>query len=414
MKNSIKVCIVCATHNALDGRVFFKQALTLNKAGYEVTLICPISEDGYFCDNGGYKVLKADGDGQLLHNGVRLIGYRVKRCNLRRVRYFINFRPIVKAISEIGVELDAAVYHCHEPDMALVAGYVIKKELLKRGRSPKLIYDAHEYWPGKFQEQYLNSILNGIISKYIFLYLERYLLKSCDFVFTASQIIRGHILLQNRYKKVEVIHNCPLLPQDGKTQRADATGHVICHDGIVTFNRGLVPMIKVFEKLRRKFPEVKFRFVGLFKEKEREWIEKEISKYHLEEAIIFSPWVSYGELGEEISKGSIGVSLMQEGYNTMLGGVNNKIFNYMMYGLPIVASDLPRIREIVEEANCGILVSNENEFYDALAYLLQHPEEARELGEKGYQAARQTYNWENFGKKLVRVYDKLTRRVQQF
>ncbi len=408
MKLGTKICFICATHNALDGRVFYKEAITLKQAGYSVCLICPITDDGYFCDNGGNKVLKADANKRLYHKGVLLIGYEAKGFKVRRVRYFVNFPRIVNSIVDIGVSLNAAVYHCHEPDMALYAGYLIKKKLRRKGHNPKLIYDVHEYWPGLYQEQYLNSLFNGLISKYVFLILERFLVKSCDFVFTASEIIRGHILFQDRFAKVGVLYNCQVLPEDRNNLRANAKGGVICHDGIVSFNRGIVPMIKVFVTLKKEFPELRFLFSGLFKEKEQKWISKEIEKHNLEDAIIFSPWVPYERLGEQISKGSIGVSLMQNGHNTMLGGVNNKIFNYMMYGLPIVASDVPRIREVISDANCGILVDNAQGFYNALRYLLKNPEKAVELGENGYHAAREKYNWENFGKILVRIYDELT------
>jgi glycosyltransferase involved in cell wall biosynthesis len=86
-----------------------------------------------------------------------------------------------------------------------------------------------------------------------------------------------------------------------------------------------------------------------------------------------------------------------------------KLFEYMMAGLPVVSSDFPRWREIIEPANCGLLVdpSSEDEISAAVQWLLEHPEEAREMGERGRREVRDHYSWDAEGKRLVRMYASL-------
>jgi glycosyltransferase involved in cell wall biosynthesis len=87
----------------------------------------------------------------------------------------------------------------------------------------------------------------------------------------------------------------------------------------------------------------------------------------------------------------------------------NKIFEYMAAALPVVASNFPLWREIIEGNSCGLCVDPEdpNDIAQAVRYLYGHPEERRKMGENGYRAVREKYNWEKEGEKLVALYKSL-------
>ena len=86
-----------------------------------------------------------------------------------------------------------------------------------------------------------------------------------------------------------------------------------------------------------------------------------------------------------------------------------KIFEYMAAGLPIIASDFPIWREIISEANSGILVEPEDisAIQTAIKYYIDNPDEAQETGERGSRIAREKYNWSVEGQKLIEFYKKL-------
>ena len=78
-------------------------------------------------------------------------------------------------------------------------------------------------------------------------------------------------------------------------------------------------------------------------------------------------------------------------------------------GLPVIATDFPNLRAIVEGNKCGICVdsTNPHEMAEAISYLLSHKDIADRMGENGKKAVDTIYNWNLESKKLLRIYHKL-------
>ena len=75
-------------------------------------------------------------------------------------------------------------------------------------------------------------------------------------------------------------------------------------------------------------------------------------------------------------------------------------------GLPVVCNASPFNQAVVEHYHCGICVDPENleEVAGAIRYLLDHPEEARKMGENGRRAVKEKFNWGIEEKKLLALY----------
>jgi glycosyltransferase involved in cell wall biosynthesis len=92
-----------------------------------------------------------------------------------------------------------------------------------------------------------------------------------------------------------------------------------------------------------------------------------------------------------------------------------KMFEYMCAGIPVIASDFPLWREIIQGNNCGLLVDplEPTAIAKAIDYLVENPREAQRMGENGRKAVEARYNWESEEKKLLRFYDKILGIVQK-
>jgi glycosyltransferase involved in cell wall biosynthesis len=86
-----------------------------------------------------------------------------------------------------------------------------------------------------------------------------------------------------------------------------------------------------------------------------------------------------------------------------------KLFEYLAAGIPVVASDFPIWREIVEEAACGLLVdpTDAHAIADAMRWIIDHPDEAEEMGRRGAQLIASRYNWSMEFLKLDEFYETL-------
>jgi glycosyltransferase involved in cell wall biosynthesis len=88
--------------------------------------------------------------------------------------------------------------------------------------------------------------------------------------------------------------------------------------------------------------------------------------------------------------------------------LENKIFEYLMAGLPIAVSDQPQRRQIVEKYGVGEVFDERDpkSIAQAIDRILSD-ERYREMRRRARQVARQEFNWEVQGKKLVEGYQKL-------
>jgi glycosyltransferase involved in cell wall biosynthesis len=109
-----------------------------------------------------------------------------------------------------------------------------------------------------------------------------------------------------------------------------------------------------------------------------------------------------------VAKTHIGLAVVARTPNNV-GSLLTKLFEYMALGMPLITSDFPLYKELIEGIGCGLCVAPEKpqELADAIEYLLSHPEEAAEMGRRGREAVRANYNWNTEAKKLLEVYKTL-------
>jgi glycosyltransferase involved in cell wall biosynthesis len=85
-----------------------------------------------------------------------------------------------------------------------------------------------------------------------------------------------------------------------------------------------------------------------------------------------------------------------------------KIFEYMSFGLPIIASNFGHMKDYIQNDSCGTLVdpTNADEIAAVMTELLSNRAIYQRFSENGRKAAMQKYRWELEFEKLLNYYKK--------
>ena len=151
-----RVCHVTSVHPRYDVRIFLKECVSLAKAGYEVTLLC--------ADN-----LPAE-----IRDGV----------TIKSVDYFPSGRikrilGAKKAMLKGALEIDADIYHLHDPELLPVA-------LSLKNRGKIVIFDSHEDYPlNIFHKEWIPKLLRNFIS-WLYSIIENRTFKKVDAVISVT------------------------------------------------------------------------------------------------------------------------------------------------------------------------------------------------------------------------------------
>ena len=382
----MKICMITSLHSPKDDRIFFKQAKSLQNNGFEVSILCLSDENGKIKDMSG-KVINANNEEEIICDGIQIICIKKQSALFQKILHKFARGKCWQSFIEKAKEINADVYHAHEPQTAFI-GLKIQSHT-----KAKLIYDAHEPWI------FSRSIKEGL--------LKILCLSKLKNIITANQITQQTLLKENPKLNTEVIYNCS--PSFFIQYRKENKDIIICHEGALWFNRGLKLIVEALIILKTTYPNFKFRIIGDVFGKEREYLKSKIKENNLQENIEITGWLSYNDVPKAIADCSIGViSNTNEKRNT-LAGPPNKLFNYMTMGLVIVSVDLPATTQIIKETNCGIILEKRDAqlLAEKLRDLLNDNTKRKELQEKSSEASNKKYNWKSEADKLFQFYRSL-------
>jgi glycosyltransferase involved in cell wall biosynthesis len=172
----------------------------------------------------------------------------------------------------------------------------------------------------------------------------------------------------------------------------------------------LTDLIEAYRFLGNKAGRV--ILMGHFTDKDSEQaIDALTTKYRLNGYVQYLGVVTYEKGLEMLAHSAIGIIPFRLTPALELA-IPTKLFEYMACALPVVATDLPSITPFIEETKCGLVVPPQDPpaMAQAITYLLDHPDEARRMGENGRRAVIEKYNWDYESKKLLQLYDNLLNR----
>ncbi len=233
-----------------------------------------------------------------------------------------------------------------------------------------------------------------------------------DAIICPSNVTRDYIasLGLNR-KLVTVIPNgvsasdfspSPLPVRDGRTP-------VLLYIGTLADWQGLDIIIKALPKILEHQP-VRLHIVGRGRSRQRKILSKQIRKLGVEGSVTVQPAIPHHEIPTLIAESDICVApLGLNDRNVTQGACPIKVLEYMAAGRPLLASNMPIVRELVREDVDALLFSpnDPDDLARQAITLLNDFELSKRLAQSASGRALTKFTWHDSQKKLVKVYERL-------
>ncbi|NOZ60178.1 MAG: glycosyltransferase family 4 protein, partial [Calditrichaeota bacterium] len=130
-----------------------------------------------------------------------------------------------------------------------------------------------------------------------------------------------------------------------------------------------------------------------------------------EQIFILDP-VPVNELPNFTASADIGVALIQNECLNYYFMLPNKLFEFLVAGLPVVFSDFPEVRKIIQRHDVGKVVdeTNPHKIAEAIHAILSDDNVRQEMSLKAQRTIRDYYNWEIEEKKLYKIYSNIAKK----
>jgi glycosyltransferase involved in cell wall biosynthesis len=284
-----------------------------------------------------------------------------------------------------------AVLHAHSLAALPTAAHV------KRSTGARLIYDAHELETEKAGLQGLRQRLSRR--------MEQRLIGRCDAVLCVSDSIADWYAERYGMDRPIVVRNVP----DHGTQRIkhavplrDRLG--LGPDDVLFIYQGMMSKGRRVEQFLRVFSRSSLaRHVLFMGYGDLESAVKEVAGRRPN--IHFLPAVPPGEVLAHTAGADVGLVGVENVCLSYYFSLPNKLFEYLLAGLPVIAGRWPEIRRVVERYQCGWLHDEDD---DAVLRLIERIDRTEVTRLRhGVAHARAQISWANEEAKLIQVYRQL-------
>ena len=368
VKSAVEVCHITSVHPRTDARIFVKEVLSIRSAGYHIVSVV------------------ADGKGDDLENNIYDIGKPINRIH----RIFSIRRKLYKK----AVKINAQIYHFHDPELLNIG-----KRLKKKGKV--IIYDVHEDLPRQIMtKSYLKIFPQKLLVKFIEKW-ENVNVKNFNYLITSTEYIK-HRMMQNN-KNVECIRNYPKISEFVRSEKKQVSiegNSYACYIGGLSKERGIEEIVKACYIL-----SIKLIIAGRF---ESIQFQREIEQTPEWENVKFLGMIDRESISDLLKGSLVGFVTLYPTQN-YLYSLPVKMYEYMISAIPVLASNFPLWRDIIEKHDCGLCVDPQDTegIIEAIKYLLENPVKAKKMGENGREAVLRDYNWRREENKLVKIYKSL-------
>ena len=369
--------------------------------------------------SGGYEVHIASRNlknNPTFENDRELNIHRMKNWNNDRINYAFSF-PVF--FSPLWKRFLDSIITRHSVDLIIVRDLpmAIAGVLAGRRHGLPVIFDMAEDYVAMIRDiwrarkyQGLNLIVRN---PYLAKIVEKYSVQNASHIFIVAEEAKKVIVnAGGNLKNTTVVGNTPSLeiffsknhmyiPSE-KLEIIKKRFSVIYTGGIQN-GRGIQTVIGAIPHLIEKIPDFLFVVVGEgYAEKK---MQEKVEGLGIQKHVMWVGWVKHDLMYNYIKASTVGLipHLVSDHVNTT---IPNKLFDYMGFGLPIIATDAIPLKRIIKDEKCGKIFKS-NDVNDFIKVILQLYHYRGDYGYNGIKAIINRYNWEKDEEKLFEAVSNL-------
>ncbi len=359
---------ISTVHPRRDTRIFYRECLSLVKNGFNVILVV------------------ADGLGNEAFEKVEIID--LGKENGRISNFIKPYFAILKFIKKLKPDL----VHFHDAELMIVGKAIQRKGI-------PVFYDIHENVAAqildkKHIKKYLRKPLH-----YTYKLIEKLLINNFHLILAEDSYSK---IYRTKGKTVTVVLNLPESNSFKNFITDERTENGVFYIGGVSNERGLDVIIEALHILKRKNIDFFMHYIGAVSNN----LLSKLSIKEIDNNIKF-----YGRMdlmdGYLISKKcKVGLAVLKP-INNYLESYPTKFFEYMSIKLPVITSNFKLYKNVIETHNCGYCIDpfSATSLANKIEVLLKDDDLVKLMGENGYKATLNKYNWSQEELKLLSIYN---------
>lgn len=318
------------------------------------------------------------------------------------------YKSVKRFIKKYGIE----ILHAHDLYMARAA-----KRASDHFNIP-LVLDLHENYPAAIKEyHWANRFPSRLIVKPDrWEKKEKKYLSYADRIIVLSTTFRNHLLAKYPCTDPARIKVYPNVPDTGRMLSYSIDRNIlppydrkiIFYFGVISQRRGILTTIEAAGKLLGENQSIHLLLVGPIDKAEKGSFNKLFSGKKISEHLTYYPWRDISEFPSFVHASAVCISPILKNPQHE-SGVANKLFQYMLFGKPVLVSDCEPQVEIVRKTGCGLVFKSGDPFdmAEKLSELINDNDKCITMGNKGKRAVMEEYNTVKQGAAIIKAYTEL-------
>ena len=387
-KNTADIVHVTAAYSADHHRIYQKEGWSATHANFRVTII------GLKPDHMPVEATSGPAP--------KIIGVKRGKSRLRL--------GTMRVLLQSALRLRGRILHAHEPQSLFVG------VLVKVFTGARLVYDAHEDYPRTYAFNHASGSLMRRVLRFVLTSLEWCLCGFVDWVYVVDERIGARFARWR--KRVTVIHNFPVLGFSMDAPSWNSRPRNAVYIGLLDHQIALPEMIAASADIVRTYGDFELWLLGSGDERFITHCLYRAKELGIQSNVRYFGNVQHRDVPKWLSQAGIGL--------VMYGAEDNykdeslftvKMMEYMAFHLPMITSGFQGLRQTLTTVGCSLFAdpTRPEEIAQQIRRLLENPGLADSMGEAGYQAFRERFNWDrNEAPRLLETYSTLLGKRQDF